>query len=103
VFNHGLGGWLFARVPTANDVFRPKTQGRLVRFVHHGSTYSVGRNIEKRKARADAKRERAIQVDAYQRSEVFATPRHAPKCRLSALEMDMLADRRLRQRGVSHD
>lgn len=85
---------LFARAPRANEVIRPKSPGLVRGFVHSGSTFSAGRNAEKRKARA-AEREL--------RPQIMAIDPHArmPKQHLSRLTVDMLANRRLRQRGVA--
>lgn len=95
MFNHGLGGWLSARVPRANELIQPRPKGRAVRMLASNGTFNDGRNEEKRKARAEARNERAIQVAVHQQSEIGV--RHAPKCRLSVLEMNMIANRRVRQ------
>lgn len=101
MFNHGLGGWLFSRVPTANDVFRPKTKGRLARIVHSGSTFNAGRNAEKRKASEAQHKFRRGDVESH--ADLVGTwadqMRPAPK-RNCDVRMHMLANRRLRQRGV---
>lgn len=68
------------------------------RTVHSGGTFNAGRNAEKRAARAEAKVERAIQVRIYRESEIG--PRRAPKNNCAAM-IDMLSNRRLRQRGVA--
>jgi hypothetical protein len=67
------------------------------RVAHRGGTFNAERNAEKRAARADARAQRADQVRIYRESEVG--PRRAPKSKLSALMIDMLAERRLRQTG----
>lgn len=74
---------------------KPRPKGRAVRMLASNGTFNDGRNEEKRKARAEARNERAIQVAVHQQSEIGV--RHAPKCRLSVLEMNMIANRRVRQ------
>lgn len=97
MFNHGLGGWLFARTPRANETILPKPQGRARRLVHSDGTFNDGRNQDKREARAQWRAARAEQVEAYRLSEL---PRQrAPKNNLSPLLIDLLANRRLRQRN----
>ena len=90
-----LPAGLFARTPRATERLAPKPRGRAIRMLASNGTFNDGRNEEKRKACADARKERAIQVAVHQQSEIGV--RRAPKCRLSVLEMNMLANRRLRQ------
>lgn len=64
--------------------------------IHSGSTFTAKRNIEKRDARAEEARLRVKQVAHY-----AARGLKAPKTRCSECVVDMLSDRRLRQRGFS--
>jgi hypothetical protein len=87
---------LFARTPRSNEVMRPKSPGRIVRIAHSGSTFNAGRNAEKRDARERERELRATQVEAARTGFIS----HAPKRHQSRSTVDMLANRRLRQRGV---
>jgi hypothetical protein len=66
-----------------------------------GSTFNAGRNAEKRAARGDVKRVRAEIVKHYASTPGFD---RAPKRdNVSRPRVDMLSDRRLRQRGGESD
>lgn len=66
------------------------------RAIHRGGTFNAERNVEKRAARADEARQRLMQVRHYADRGL-----KAPKTRCSVQMMDMLSERRLRQRGVA--
>ena len=79
----------FAKTPHANETIQPKSQGR-TRKLLASSAFNAGRNQEKRDAR---RRERLM------RAAHVATVTYRPKRHLSHLTVDMLANRRLRQRN----
>lgn len=77
---------------------RPKRSvGRAIRVVHSGGTFKAGRNAEKREARAREKELRLTQVEAAASGFIV----YAPKRHQSRRTVEMLANRRLRQRGVA--
>ncbi len=67
------------------------------RRVHSGDTFNAGRNKEKREARQRERLMRREQVAVFQSGLIV----YAPKRHQSRLTLDMLANRRLRQRGVA--
>jgi hypothetical protein len=66
------------------------------RVVHSSGTFNAGRNAEKRKARAENRAMRKHLVDAYLAGNLPVRP---AKRKYSPKLIEMLANRRLRQRG----
>ena len=83
--------------------------------VRPGTTFNVGRNAEKRAARAEDKSTRATLIDVRRRTLSLdarlcarlggepATLAYIPKLHASKKVVAMLSDRRLRQRGGESD
>lgn len=65
--------------------------GRIVRTLHNAGTFNCGRNDEKRRARAIGKKHREAYVGIRNMRALRAPKRNSPP------EVEMLANRRLRQ------